>query len=115
LSFAFSSFIMASGQGSDQRKLAYDADVISQAESSEVHTALIRKLKNRHVAMISIGGVIGTGLFFGIAPSLMNGGPLGLLLGYMFIATICLAMMVFSCPRSFQARIVLPLFTALPR
>ena len=43
---------MASGQGSNGQKPAYDAEVISQAESSEVHTALRRKLKNRHVAMI---------------------------------------------------------------
>ena len=32
----------------------------------------------------------------------MNGGPLGLLLGYVFIATICLAMMVSSCLRQFE-------------
>lgn len=62
---------------------------------------LKRQLKDRHVAMISIGGasihipprsiravaksplgVIGTGLFLGTASSLRNGGPVGLLLGY---------------------------------
>lgn len=29
----------------------------------QIETGLQRKMKNRHIAMISIGGVIGTGLF----------------------------------------------------
>jgi yeast amino acid transporter len=37
----------------------------------------------------SIGGVIGTGLFLGTAGSLANGGPVGLLLGYVVVGTIC--------------------------
>ncbi|KAI9567927.1 amino acid permease [Boletus coccyginus] len=76
---------MASGQGSRER---------NPVEEPEVHTALQRRLKNRHVAMISFGGIIGTGLFFGTASSLMNGGPLGLLLAYVFMGTICYATMV---------------------
>src|SRR5258708_28808740 len=71
---------------------------------------LVRQLKNRHIAMISIGGVIGTGwyspsyachlitpargLFLGTATSLQNGGPVGLLLGYMTVGTICYSVMV---------------------
>ena len=43
----------------------------------------------------SIGGVIGTGLFFGTANPLQYGGPLGILLGYLFMGTICFATMVF--------------------
>ncbi|KAJ3013012.1 hypothetical protein HKX48_005964 [Thoreauomyces humboldtii] len=54
---------------------------------------LARTLKPRHVAMISIGGVIGTGLFLGTANALRNGGPLGLLLGYGVMGTICYAVM----------------------
>lgn len=45
-------------------------------------------MKSRHIQMISIGGVIGTGLFLGTASSLANGGPLGLLLGYSMVGTI---------------------------
>ncbi|KAF4623545.1 hypothetical protein D9613_001967 [Agrocybe pediades] len=55
---------------------------------------LVRQLKNRHVAMISIGGVIGTGLFLGTASALRNGGPVGLLLGYLFMGTICYSVMI---------------------
>jgi yeast amino acid transporter len=50
-------------------------------------------LKPRHVAMISIGGVIGTGLFLGTANSLKNGGPLGLWLGYIVMGSVCYAVM----------------------
>jgi amino acid transporter len=64
----------------------------SVADPSE--RKLKRQLKNRHVAMISIGGVIGTGLFLGTAGSLKNGGPVGLLLGYMIMGTICYSVMI---------------------
>ncbi|KAM0752661.1 hypothetical protein T439DRAFT_286816 [Meredithblackwellia eburnea MCA 4105] len=55
---------------------------------------LQRQLKSRHVQMMSIGGVIGTGLFLGTANALRNGGPLGLLLGYGVLGTVCWAIMV---------------------
>jgi len=55
---------------------------------------LVRQLKNRHVAMISIGGVIGTGLFLGTATSLSVGGPVGLLLGYIVMGTVCYSIMI---------------------
>ncbi|GAA5840953.1 hypothetical protein JCM3766R1_005412 [Sporobolomyces carnicolor] len=56
--------------------------------------SLHRGLKGRHVQMISIGGVIGTGLFLGTANALRHGGPLGLLLGYMAVGSICYSVMV---------------------
>ncbi|KAG2346365.1 hypothetical protein BDR05DRAFT_1057513 [Suillus weaverae] len=55
---------------------------------------LQRKLENRHIAMISIGGVIGTGLFVGTADSLMYGGPIGLLLGYIVMGSIVYCVMI---------------------
>jgi len=69
----------------------------SDAESNadfEGNVPLQRELKNRHIAMISIGGVIGTGLFLGTAGSLHNGGPVGLLLGYITMGTVCYAVMI---------------------
>ncbi|KAH7890310.1 amino acid permease [Phlebopus sp. FC_14] len=71
-----------------------DAEGESNDGSSDSFVPLNRKLKNRHIAMISIGGVIGTGLFLGTASALMNGGPVGLLLGYIFIGTICYSVMI---------------------
>jgi amino acid transporter len=83
-----------------------DEEFATAAQPQKLH----RQLKNRHVAMIrcvspfyppfssqypcSIGGVIGTGLFVGTATSLANGGPVGLLLGYVIMGTIVLAVMV---------------------
>ncbi|GAA5918585.1 hypothetical protein JCM5296_004141 [Sporobolomyces johnsonii] len=57
-------------------------------------TQLRRQLKARHIAMISIGGVIGTGLFLGTAQSLQKAGPLGLLLAYMIVGSMVWCMMI---------------------
>jgi amino acid transporter len=43
--------------------------------------------------MITIGGVIGTGLFLGTAGNLQNGGPAGLLLSYCIMASLLFAVM----------------------
>ncbi|KAF8552180.1 amino acid permease [Imleria badia] len=51
-------------------------------------------LVNAHVNVPSIGGVIGTGLFLGTASALMNGGPVGMLLGYIFVGTICYSVVI---------------------
>jgi amino acid transporter len=64
----------------------------NDGESNQV--PLQRKLKNRHIAMISIGGVIGTGLFVGTADSLMYGGPVGMLLGYIVMGSIVYCVMI---------------------
>lgn len=55
---------------------------------------LNRQLKNRHITFLSIGGTIGTGLFLGTASSYAWGGPLGLLLGYSIMGTVCFCVMV---------------------
>ncbi|KAF7791914.1 hypothetical protein EIP86_002940 [Pleurotus ostreatoroseus] len=73
------------------------AEFPSDAESQlnvPASTELKRQLKNRHIAMISIGGVIGTGLFLGTATSLKHGGPIGLLLGYAVVGSITYSVMI---------------------
>ena len=58
-----------------------------------------------------LAGVIGTGLFLGTANALANGGPLGLLLGYLIMGSICFSVMVsnpiFMC-RKLQEKIANP-------
>ncbi|KAJ7781544.1 amino acid permease/ SLC12A domain-containing protein [Mycena metata] len=44
--------------------------------------------------MISIGGVIGTGLFLSTANSLRFGGPVGILLGYLAVGSITYSVMI---------------------
>lgn len=56
---------------------------------------LKRKLDNRHIQFIALGGGIGTGLFIGPGPQLALGGPLTLVIGYIIVG-IFLICMVFS-------------------
>jgi L-asparagine transporter-like permease len=46
-------------------------------------------------------GVIGTGLFLSSANSLRHGGPVGLLLGYLVVGSICYSVMVSREPSTF--------------
>ncbi|KAJ5112313.1 hypothetical protein N7532_000358 [Penicillium argentinense] len=63
-----------------------DGHIVSQHEQQN----LIRGLSQRHVQMIAIAGAIGTGLFLGLGGSIATGGPLGALLGYVFVgAVVC--------------------------
>lgn len=66
---------------------------------------LQHKLKNRHIQMIALGGVIGTGLFFGAAKSIQSTGPsiiLSYILGGLVIYIIMRALgeMTVHCPSS---------------
>ncbi|KAJ3719684.1 amino acid permease [Lentinula raphanica] len=71
-----------------------DVESNNAFHSGEAGQGLHRQLKNRHIAMISIGGVIGTGLFLGTANALRHGGPVGMVLGYMTVGTVCWATMI---------------------
>ncbi|PWN48846.1 amino acid permease [Violaceomyces palustris] len=55
---------------------------------------LHRGLKARHMAMISIGSVVGTGIFLGSATSLSQGGPASLFLGYLCMGSLCISVML---------------------
>ncbi|BGP00891.1 hypothetical protein NBRC10513v2_001015 [Rhodotorula toruloides] len=71
--------------------VAADATEVGMVRSGE---ELQRSMKARHVAMISLGGAIGTGIFLGTANALRMGGPLGILLGYSIMGTIVYSVMV---------------------
>ncbi|KIK28632.1 hypothetical protein PISMIDRAFT_590582 [Pisolithus microcarpus 441] len=83
-----------SGDASEKNKEVYVQDTESLAPGPVTGGGLHRQLKNRHIAMISIGGVIGTGLFVGTGGSLANGGPVGLFLGYLTMGTIVFSVMI---------------------
>ncbi|KAJ5585153.1 Amino acid/polyamine transporter I [Penicillium hispanicum] len=63
-------------------------------ENQDLNHGLQRQLKPRHLQMIAIGGVIGTGLFLGTGSDLEHGGPAGLLLGYCIMASLLYSVMV---------------------
>ncbi|QRV75531.1 amino acid permease [Ceratobasidium sp. AG-Ba] len=53
-----------------------------------------RRLKARHLAMLALGGTIGTGLFVGSGGALAKGGPVGALLGYFIMGVVVYAVMI---------------------
>ncbi|PVZ42170.1 amino acid permease [Pseudomonas sp. CC120222-01a] len=72
---------------------------------------LTRALKSRHIFMLSLGGVIGTGLFMGSGVTINQGGPVGAILAYlvagflMYLVMVCLGELSVQMPvsGSFQA------------
>ncbi|KAJ5682630.1 hypothetical protein N7462_005795 [Penicillium macrosclerotiorum] len=64
-----------------------DGQIVTQQERLK----LIRGLSQRHVQMIAIAGAIGTGLFLGLGGSIATGGPLGALLGYVYVGCVVCA------------------------
>ncbi|KAG0327207.1 hypothetical protein BGZ99_008188 [Dissophora globulifera] len=73
----------------DITSLHDDAD-LSNSQTGEVGKGLQRNLQARHLAMISLGGTIGTGLFLASGSSIATGGP-----GYSQIAYTIVGSMVF--------------------
>src|SRR5687767_2243023 len=82
---------MAVGFGEGLSKQAGDAmahDIEAEhceqtLEATSINTnGLHRRLNNRHIQLIAIGGTIGTGLFISIGGGLAKGGPASLLLCY---------------------------------
>lgn len=56
-------------------------------------TGVKRALKNRHISLLALGGVIGPGCLIGAGNALNKGGPLALLLGFGIIGLVCYAVM----------------------
>ena len=68
----------------DHRK-PYDLERAAQATAN---SALLRRLKGRHLQMIAIGGSIGTGLFVGSGKALSHGGPASLVIAFSLIGVM---------------------------
>ncbi|OBA20233.1 amino acid permease [Metschnikowia bicuspidata var. bicuspidata NRRL YB-4993] len=64
-----------------------DLDDVEKANLRAANSQLLKKLKNRHLQMIAIGGSIGTGLFVGSGSALSTGGPGGIVIAWAITAT----------------------------
>ncbi|KAF7319344.1 AA-permease domain-containing protein [Mycena chlorophos] len=77
-----------------EKKASSSGDVVTE---SVVHNGddghMHRSLKGRQVSMIAIAGTLGTGLFLGSGKALSEGGPVGALLGYLFVGLLVGLMM----------------------
>ncbi|EDK42540.1 hypothetical protein LELG_00718 [Lodderomyces elongisporus NRRL YB-4239] len=90
------------GSDKDQEEKVFDVKDLEQSvyhdsSSQDYHghtEDLNRSLSPRVINMITIAGVIGTGLYLGTGKMLATGGPLSLLLNYMIIGIVVFFMML---------------------
>jgi GABA permease len=71
------------------------ADTVLTAKSEEIESGphtLSRSLRPRHVSMITIGGIIGAGLFVGSSVAISAAGP-AIILSYALTGTLVLLVM----------------------
>lgn len=82
------------GPGSDDgasEKGPFHAQI--QTYDEEARSGLRRDLKTRQIAMIALGGALGTGLLINTGPTLANSGPGSMLIGYALVGVLCFAVM----------------------
>ncbi|MBG9940692.1 amino acid permease [Brevibacillus formosus] len=83
------------------------------------HNQLKRTMNSRHLFMISLGGVIGTGLFLGSGYTISQAGPVGAILSYlvggfiMYLTMLCLGELTVAMPvagsfQTYMTRFVSP-------
>lgn len=73
------------------------SDTESQEKGSLDHfdsTGVKRGLKDRHISLIALAGIIGPGILVGAGITLRNGGPLALLIAVIIIGIIAFSIMV---------------------
>lgn len=82
-----------------------DLETAEQTPNSE-HTGLQRKMETRHLMMISLGGVIGTGLFLSSGYTIHQAGPIGTILAYgigalnVYMVMLCLGELATAMPQT---------------
>lgn len=75
---------------------------------------LARKMESRHIQMISLGGVIGTGLFLSSGYTIHQAGPLGTVLAYFVGALIVYSVMLCLGELSVAMPLIPVRFTCMP-
>ncbi len=82
------------------------SDIPENKPAKVIHTELERKMSTRHLRMISLGGVIGTGLFLSSGYIINQAGPLGAVIAYaigaviVYLVTLTLGELCVAIPES---------------
>ncbi|KAF4978918.1 hypothetical protein FZEAL_4804 [Fusarium zealandicum] len=72
----------------------YDQPIeTTEANSVDPDSGVKRGLKNRHLSMMALAGIIGPGLLVGAGGALNNGGPASLLIGFGVVGIIAFSIM----------------------
>ncbi|WWC62179.1 uncharacterized protein I303_104773 [Kwoniella dejecticola CBS 10117] len=86
----------------DEDKLGYTTNDVQAVENGQPqshdaaaasHEGLHQKLNARHLTFISLGSVIGTGIFLGVGSTLKNAGPVGLVSAYVIMCSVVVCVM----------------------
>ncbi|KAM0747841.1 dicarboxylic amino acid permease [Meredithblackwellia eburnea MCA 4105] len=70
------------------------SDIEKDQPSHDNHGDLHRGLDARQISMIALGGAIGTGLVIGSGTGLARAGPVGLLIAYVIMGSVCFSVMI---------------------
>ena len=68
-----------------------EREPLNRAEA-HIDDGVHRNMEQRHMQMIALAGTLGTGLFLGSGKAIAHGGPLGALLAYTHVGTVCYCM-----------------------
>ncbi|CZR54149.1 related to aromatic amino acid transport protein aroP [Phialocephala subalpina] len=79
----------ASDGGSEKHAFHENVNIYDEDPNSRLR----RDLKTRQIAMIALGGALGTGLLIQTGPTLANSGPASMLIGYAIVGVLCFAVM----------------------
>lgn len=66
---------------------------VSSGSIDDPNTNLKRTLKDRHISLIALAGIIGPGILVGAGIALRDGGPASLIIGFGFIGLVAFSMM----------------------
>ncbi|CAK7901966.1 general amino acid permease Agp3p [[Candida] anglica] len=67
--------------------------VVSNSQNLDPSTNLKRNLKDKHISLIALAGIIGPGILVGAGLALRNGGPASLIIGFGFVGLVAFSMM----------------------
>ena len=84
--------------GSEKNGCLVQVSPQSSMEHANQNEHLRRSLSSRQASMLALGGAIGTGLIVGSGSGLANTGPVGLLIAYAYVGSLCYAMLTVGPP-----------------